>query len=151
MLAFLFPEKAAATMLRLLADSDELVVVEATRYFSRHPEKKFADELLAALKKSSGRIAGRLANAVALLGDAKLLDVVREKYAKETGNDMMGFALVLVGVAVLGTPPAQEYVEASLSRLLSSPFKESFSGLLFRGEPHRRYGYGKTAQFLRSG
>ncbi len=130
-LAGLFPEEAAATMVRLLADPERSVVVEAIGFFRDHPEERYADELLAALKRSSGRIAGRLSKAVALLGDNRLLDVVQEKYAHETGDDMVGFALALVGVALLRTAPSQEYVERSLPRLLSLPLKESFAGSFF--------------------
>ncbi|MGA2107351.1 MAG: SEC-C metal-binding domain-containing protein, partial [Syntrophorhabdales bacterium] len=130
-LAVLFPDEAAPVMARLLGDADESVVIEAVGYFADHPEKGYADELLAVLKTSSGRVAGRLSNAVALRGDTRLLDVVREKYARETEDDMVGFTLALVGVALLRTPLSQEYVEGSLPRLLSLPLKESFAGSFF--------------------
>jgi tetratricopeptide (TPR) repeat protein len=118
-------------MMRLLSDPDKSVVVEAIDYFFDHPEKKYANELLAALKRSSGRVAGRLSKVVALSGDERLLDVVREKYARESEDDIVGFALALVGVALLGTAASREYVEGSLPRLLSSPLKESLAGSIF--------------------
>lgn len=126
-----YPEEAATTLALLLNDSDQMVTGQAAAYFCDHPHKEYADELLSALKRSSGRVAGRLSRAAGSLGDTRLLDVVREKYSSEPIEDIMGFALVLPGIALLRTDMAQTYVEESLPRLLSSPYMESLSGSFF--------------------
>lgn len=123
-----YPEEATKTLALLLDDNDQRVAAQVAEYFCDHPQEQYADWLLSALKKSSGRVAGYLSRALGLLGDSRLLDVVREKYRDELTEDTMGFALVLPGVALLRTDLSQAYVEECLSRLPSLPYMEALSG-----------------------
>ena len=73
----LYPKEAGPLMVRLLSDRNESVVAQAAAYFCAYPDRNIADALLAAFRRSTGVSAERLAHALVLLKDGRLLDAVR--------------------------------------------------------------------------
>ncbi len=128
----LYPKEAGPLMVGLLSDRDGSVAAQAAAYFCAYPDGNIADALLAAFRKSSGVSAGHLAHALVLLKDGRLLDAVRDKYARIPAAAPADFAGVLMSVALLGTEESQRYVEDTLGNLDSfGDFAEAAAGAFF--------------------
>lgn len=128
----LYPKDAGPLMGGLLSDRNGSVAAQAAAYFCADPDRNFADALLAAFRKNSGMSAERLAHALVLLKDGRLLDAVRDKYARIPEAAPADFAGVLMNVALLGTDESQRYVEDTLGHLDSfGDFREAAAGVFF--------------------
>ena len=149
----LYPKDAGPLMVGLLSDRNGSVAAQAAAYFCAYPDRNIADALLAAFRKSSGVSAEHLAHALVLLKDGRLLDAVRDKYARIPEAAPADFAGVLMNVALLGTDESQRYVEDSLRHLDSfGDFKEMAAGAFFSANIEAGTDIGKLLLFsYRSG
>jgi len=130
---YLYPQEAGPLMVGLLNDREESVAVQAADYFCAYPDSGIADTLLAAFRKSSGLSAERLAHALVLLKDNRLLDAVKEKHVRipEAEAALADFAGGLMKVALLGTKEAHLYVEDTLGHLDSLGRSREAAALFF--------------------
>jgi tetratricopeptide (TPR) repeat protein len=148
-----YPKEAGPLMVGLLSDRHGSVAALAAAYFCNDPDRNFADALLAAFRKSSGVSAERLAHALVLLKDGRLVDAVRGKYARISEAAQADFAGVLMNVALLGTNESRRYVEDTLGRLDSfGDFREVAARVFFRANLAAGADIGKLLLFAyRSG
>ncbi len=128
----LYPKEAGPLMVGLLSDRNGSVAAQAAAYFCAYTDRNITDTLLAAFRKSSGVSAEHLTHALVLLKDGRLLDAVRDKYARIPEAAPADFAGVLMNVALVGTDESQRYVEDTLGHLDSfGDFGEVAAGAFF--------------------
>ena len=112
-LSLLYPDNAGDVALKLINDEDGFVAEKAVNHFSNHPDGKYKDALLNLYKKSSGRIAGRIANVLSTLSDVRLIDAFKEKFASTAKTDLIGYPLSVVNIAMLHSNESKRIADES--------------------------------------
>lgn len=118
-LSALYPERAAETAALLIEDSAEPAALEAADYFIDHPDGRYNDGIIDVYKKSSGRLAGRLAGALSKSKDERLIHVFKEKYAEGPKDDIIGYSMSVFTIAELKNESARDIAWDSLNILNS--------------------------------
>jgi tetratricopeptide (TPR) repeat protein len=129
----LYPEKAGDIAIKLINDKDDLVAQNATEHFLRYPVEPYRDAFLDLYKKTSGTIAGKIANILTKLQDDSLIDAFKEKYITPNKEiDPVGYALSVFAIARLHEAESKKIVETSLNTINDlNEFGTTIAGTLF--------------------
>lgn len=116
--SLIYPQEAGSVAAVLLEDKEEAVVIEAVDHFLQYPDNAYREVLLNSYKKSSGRLAGRLAAAMVKLNDVRLISAFKDKYTNPE-NDLIGYATSVFNIAMLHEKESREIAEASLQAIIN--------------------------------